>query len=245
MTFYERMESVLSHLRRAETIAVFSLDLDRFKAVNDTLGHPIGDLLLQTAAERMRRCVRAKISWRAWAATSSPSCRFHRNSPPDVTALATHLIEVDRGALRSRWPSSRSSEQASVSPSRRTTATNPDALMKNADLALYRAKADGRGVFRFFEIEMDARMQARRALELDLRKAIANGEFELHYQPIIDVKSGQINSCEALIRWHHPERGMVAPLEFIPVAEETGLIVPSANGCCGRPVTKQRAGPST
>ena len=101
----------------------------------------------------------------------------------------------------------------------------PDALMKNADLALYRAKADGGGAFRFFEVDMDARMQARRLLELDLRKAIVNHEFELYYQPIIDLKTGQITSCEALVRWHHPERGMLAPLEFIPLAEETGIIV--------------------
>jgi predicted signal transduction protein with EAL and GGDEF domain len=98
--------------------------------------------------------------------------------------------------------------------------------MKNADLALYRAKTDGGGVYRFFEAEMDARMQARRVLELDLRKAIVNGEFELFYQPVIDVKTRQITSCEALIRWHHPERGLIPPLEFIPVAEEIGLIVP-------------------
>ncbi len=101
-----------------------------------------------------------------------------------------------------------------------------DQLMKSADLALYRAKADGGGVYRFFELAMDARMQARRALDLDLRKAIVNGEFELYYQPIVDVKTKHITSCEALIRWHHPERGMIQPLEFIPVAEETGLIVP-------------------
>jgi EAL domain-containing protein (putative c-di-GMP-specific phosphodiesterase class I) len=98
--------------------------------------------------------------------------------------------------------------------------------MKNADLALYRAKADGGGAFRFFEIEMDARMQARRALELELRKAIVKGEFELDYQPIVDVKTGRITSCEALVRWHHPDRGVIAPLDFIPIAEETGLIVP-------------------
>jgi EAL domain-containing protein (putative c-di-GMP-specific phosphodiesterase class I) len=98
--------------------------------------------------------------------------------------------------------------------------------MKHADLALYRAKADSGGVYRFFEIGMDARMQERRIIELDLRKAIVNGEFELYYQPIIDVKSGQITSCEALLRWNHPERGMIAPLDFIPIAEDTGLIVP-------------------
>jgi len=102
----------------------------------------------------------------------------------------------------------------------------PDVLVKNADLALYRAKADGGGIYRFFEIEMDVRMEARRILEMDLRRAIVNGEFELYYQPIIDVKTREVTSCEALVRWHHPERGMIPPLEFISVAEETGLIVP-------------------
>ena len=102
----------------------------------------------------------------------------------------------------------------------------PDVLMKNADLALYRAKADGGATYRYFEAEMDARMQERRVLELDLRKAIVNGEFELYYQPIIDIRSRQIISCEALVRWHHPQRGLVPPLDFISIAEETGLIVP-------------------
>ena len=103
---------------------------------------------------------------------------------------------------------------------------SPDQLMRNADLALYRAKGDGRGTFRFFEPEMDAQMQARRALEYDLRKALAAGEFELHYQPVVDLASDEISGFEALIRWHHPEKGMVPPGTFIPLAEETGLIVP-------------------
>jgi EAL domain-containing protein (putative c-di-GMP-specific phosphodiesterase class I) len=98
--------------------------------------------------------------------------------------------------------------------------------MKGADLALYRAKADGGGTYHFFEPHMDARMQERRALELDLRKALANSEFELYYQPIITIKTGSVQGFEALIRWHHPERGMVLPGEFIPLAEEIGLIVP-------------------
>lgn len=225
VSFYERMEVVLSHLRRSETIAVLSLDLDHFKSVNDTLGHPIGDFLLKAAADRMRSCVRgedivARLGGDEFAILQVPS-----DQPRDVTALATRLIEVV-GA-----PYDLDGHQvvvgASVGIAMAPHDSNvPDVLMKNADLALYRAKADGGGVYRFFEVAMDARMQARRALELDLRKAVVNGEFELYYQPIIDVKTRQITSCEALIRWHHPERGMIPPLEFIPVAEETGLIVP-------------------
>ena len=102
----------------------------------------------------------------------------------------------------------------------------PDELLKNADLALYRAKSDGRGVYRFFEPEMDARMQARRKLELDLRKALAAGEFEIYYQPLVDLRGGEITGFEALLRWQHPERGLLPPGEFIPVLEEIGLIGP-------------------
>ena len=215
----------LSHLRRSETIAVLSLDLDHFKSVNDTLGHPIGDLLLKAAADRMRSCVRgedivARLGGDEFAIVQVPS-----EQPSDITRACRASHRGRRRSLRSRRPSGvvGASIGIAIAP---TDGDKPDVLMKNADLALYRAKADGGGVYRFFEVEMDARMQARRALELDLRKAIVNGEFELYYQPIIDVKSGQITSCEALIRWHHPERGMIPPIEFIPVAEETGLIVP-------------------
>jgi len=224
VTFYERMEAVLGHLRRSESIAVLSLDLDHFKAVNDTLGHPTGDLLLQAAAERIRSCVRgedlvARLGGDEFAIVQVPS-----EHPPDSTALAMRLIDVIGAPydLDGHQVVVGASVGIAMAPS---DGREPDVLMKNADLALYRAKADGGGVYRYFEIEMDVRMQARRALELDLRRAVVNGEFELYYQPIIDVKTGQVTCCEALIRWHHPERGMIAPLEFIPVAEETGLIV--------------------
>jgi diguanylate cyclase (GGDEF)-like protein len=223
--FYEQMETVLGRLRRSESIAVLSLDLDRFKSVNDTLGHPIGDLLLQAAAARMRSCIRsedilARLGGDEFAIVQVPS-----EQPANVTALADRLIEVLVAPydLDGHQVVVGTSVGVAIAPS---DGDKPDVLMKNADLALYRAKADGGGICRFFEIEMDARMQARRALELDLRKAIVNGEFELYYQPIVDVKTGQITSCEALLRWHHPERGMIAPLDFIPIAEETGLIVP-------------------
>ncbi len=223
--FYERMETILGHLRRAESVAVCSLDLDRFKSVNDTLGHPIGDLLLQTAAERMRSCVRgedivARLGGDEFAIVQVPSKQV-----ADVTSLAARLIEVVGAPydLDGHQVVVGVSVGIAVAPA---DGKQPDALMKNADLALYRAKADGGGIYRFFEADMDARMQARRLLELDLRKAIVNKEFEVYYQPIVDLKTGRINSCEALVRWHHPERGMTEPIEFIPLAEETGIIVP-------------------
>ena len=224
-SFYERMESVVSHLRRSESVAILSLDLDHFKNINDTLGHPIGDRLLQAAAERMRSCVRgedivARLGGDEFAIVQIPS-----EQSPSITALAARVIEVVGAPydIDDHQVVVGASVGIAIAPA---DGREPDVLMKNADLALYRAKADGGGTYRFFEVEMDARMQARRVLELDLRKAVVQGEFELYYQPIIDVKTGQITSCEALIRWHHPERGMIPPAEFIPVAEETGLIVP-------------------
>jgi diguanylate cyclase (GGDEF)-like protein/PAS domain S-box-containing protein len=221
--FYEQMGQFIA--RNAEPLAVLSLDLDKFKAVNDTLGHPIGDQLLREAAARIRSCIRegdlaARLGGDEFAVLQ-PAVE----QPQEVTALATRLIEVV-GA-----PYQLDCHQVVVAVSVGITVapgdgTQPDALMKNADLALYRAKADGGGTYRFFEAEMDARMQERRALELDLRKALGNGEFELYYQPVITMRTGAIAGFEALIRWHHPQRGMVAPSEFIPLAEEIGLIVP-------------------
>ncbi len=173
----------------------------------------------------MRSCMReedivARLGGDEFAIVQAPS-----GPPPNITTLSSRLIETV-GA-----PYELDGHQVVVGVSigiaiAPADGVKPDVLMKNADLALYRAKADGGGAYRFFETEMDTRMQARRALELDLRKAVVNGEFEVYYQPIVDIKTGQIKSCEALLRWHHPERGMIAPMEFIPVAEETGLIVP-------------------
>jgi diguanylate cyclase (GGDEF)-like protein len=225
VTFYERMEAMLGRLRRSEMIAVLSLDLDRFKNVNDTLGHPIGDLLLRAAADRMRSCVRsedlvARLGGDEFAIVQVPSAQSS-----DASGLAARLIEAVGAPydLDGHQVIVGISVGIAMAPS---DGDKPDQLMKCADLALYRAKADGGGAYRFFETEMDARMQARRALELDLRKAIVNGEFELNYQPIVDVKTKRITSCEALVRWRHPTRGTIQPAEFIPVAEETGLIVP-------------------
>jgi diguanylate cyclase (GGDEF)-like protein len=225
MAFYERMEAILTHLRRFESMAVLSLDLDHFKNVNDTLGHPVGDLLLKAAAERMRSCVRDEDIVARLGGDEFAIVRVSSAAPEDITALATRLIEVVGAPydLDDRQVVVGVSVGIAIAPADGGT---PDIVMKNTDLALYRAKANGGGGYCFFEVAMDARMQARRALELDLRKAVAKGEFEVYYQPVVDVKTGQVSSCEALIRWRHPERGMIPPAEFIRIAEETGLIVP-------------------
>jgi diguanylate cyclase (GGDEF)-like protein len=225
VTFYEEISSILGHLRLGESIAIMSLDLDHFKNVNDLLGHPVGDKLLQNAAQRMRDCIRqedvvARLGGDEFAIVQVPS-----DLPPSALALAARLIEAVGAPydIDGHQMVVGTSVGIAIAPG---DGDEPDVLMKNADLALYRAKADGGGVYRFFELEMDARMQVRRSLEVDLRKAILNDEFELYYQPIVDTLTQKISGCEALIRWHHPERGMISPLEFIPIAEETGLIVP-------------------
>jgi diguanylate cyclase (GGDEF)-like protein len=220
----ERLEHELKRVKRGECLAVLCLDLDHFKSVNDTLGHPVGDELLKVVADRLRGCTRdpdtiARLGGDEFAiimtAMQQPTdaatlSRRVRDSVAKPYNIDGHQIIVDI------------SIGISVSP---IDATEPDQLLKNTDMALYGAKADGRGVYRFFEPEMDARMKARRELELDLRKAIANKEFELYYQPLVNLQSNEISAFEALLRWHHPVRGLISPAEFIPVAEETGLII--------------------
>ncbi|WP_454287641.1 putative bifunctional diguanylate cyclase/phosphodiesterase [Rhizobium arsenicireducens] len=222
--FYERMDSIVGRMPKSRSIAVLSLDLDHFKNVNDTLGHPVGDLLLLAAADRMRSCTRSEDVLARLGGDEFVILQVDPEHPSDVTALASRLVEVlgTPFDLDGHQVVVAASIGIAMAPS---DGTVPDVLMKNADLALYRSKADGGGTYRFFELGMDARMQARRSLELDLRKAIVTHEFEVYYQPIIDVKAGTVTACEALVRWHHPERGMISPAEFIPVAEETGLIV--------------------
>lgn len=225
VTFYERSTAILAHLRRGEQVAFLSLDLDHFKSVNDTLGHPVGDLMLKAVADRMRSCIRgedfvARLGGDEFALVQVPSPQA-----PDLPALASRLIEAVGAPyeIEGHQIVIGLSIGIALAPA---DGSDPDMLMKSADLALYRAKADGGGTYRFFEAAMDARMRERRALELDLRKAVLKGEFEIEYQPIINVKTNAITSCEALVRWRHPQRGLVPPLDFIALAEETGLIVP-------------------
>jgi diguanylate cyclase (GGDEF)-like protein len=219
------MEQLLTGARQAGPLAILSLDLDGFKEVNDTLGHPVGDLLLREVASRIRSTIGENDLVARLGGDEFAILQTGVGQPEGATALATHLIEVVAApyVLDGHMVIVGTSIGIAFAPG---DGTRPPQLMKAADLALYRAKADGGNTYRFFEPDMDARMQARRKLELDLRKALTNGEFELYYQPIVRLKTGTVKGFEALIRWNHPERGVVFPGEFIPLAEEIGLIVP-------------------
>jgi len=223
--FHERVEQALAQVGRGARAAVLCLDLDQFKAVNDTLGHPIGDSLLQAVADRLQACVREVDTVACLGGDEFAVVQVGLESPADAELLARRIVDVlsEPYNLGGHHVVIGASVGVALAPS---DGTHPDALLKNADMALYRAKLEGRGGYRFFEPEMDIRLQARRALELDLRSALAAGEFELFYQPLVNLASNQICGFEALMRWHHPTRGLVSPAEFIPVAEEIGLIVP-------------------
>ena len=223
--FHEQLSAAIVRLKNHEALAVLCLDIDRFKGVNDTLGHPIGDHLLRATAERLRQCLRENDIIARLGGDEFVVVQCGASQPNGATDLANRLMDAV-GA-----PSELAGHQIVVGLSigiaiAPNDGGDPHQLLKNADMALYRAKADGRGICRFFEPGMDARMQARRVLELDLRKALTNGELELFYQPLVDIKSESISGFEALLRWRHPQRGMIPPLDFIPVAEDTGLIVP-------------------
>jgi diguanylate cyclase (GGDEF)-like protein len=223
--FHEQLTQALSGTTRGKKLAVLCLDIDRFKGVNDTLGHPIGDILLRIAAERLRACTRDTDAVARLGGDEFAIVQLGASQPEDATTLATRLIETISAPydLDGHQVVVGLSIGIAIAPD---DGAQPHQLLKSADMALYRAKADGRGVYRFFEAEMDARMQTRRTLELDLRAAVVNGEFELFYQPLVDTRTERVRGLEALIRWRHPRQGLVPPLEFIPLAEETGLIVP-------------------
>lgn len=208
---------------RENPVAVLCLDLDYFKNVNDTLGHPVGDELLKAVAERLRSCVRPTDKIARLGGDEFAVVQAGVEQPAGSTALAARLIKelAEPFTVDGHQVVIGASVGVSLGPD---DGREPDLLLKNADMALYRAKEDGRGTYRFFEPAMDARMQARRTLELDLRKALVLGEFELFYQPLVKLDTGAVTACEALLRWHHPERGLVQPAEFIPLAEEIGLI---------------------
>ncbi|EIM29328.1 putative bifunctional diguanylate cyclase/phosphodiesterase [Microvirga lotononidis] len=224
------VEQALTRLKpNGRTLAVSYLDLDHFKDVNDSFGHETGDELLKAVAERLRACIPASegqvrnlIS--RFGGDEFAILQTGIRRPEECAALASRIVE----ALRE--PFSVNGQElfigTSIGIALAQKNVTPSQILKHADMALYHAKADGRGTFRFFEPDMDEQLQARRALEVDLRKAMSNGEFELFYQPQINIQKNEIGGFEALLRWHHPERGFVPPAEFIPVIEDTGLISP-------------------
>jgi diguanylate cyclase (GGDEF)-like protein len=221
----ERLERALARIERGGIVATHLLDLDLFKNVNDTLGHAVGDELLKAVAGRLGSLVGEMDTVARVGGDEFVIVQAALTQPADAASLAQRVIE-ELGRpfdIAGHQVVVRSSVGIAVGP---TDGANANQLTRNADLALYRAKADGRGTVRFFEPGMDVQMQVRRALEHDLRRALVNGEFELHYQPVLNLASNQITGVEALIRWHHPERGMISPGEFIPLAEEIGLIIP-------------------
>ncbi len=208
----------------ARPLVLLIIELERFKEINDSLGHSAGDRLLHAIAERLSANfadadVIARVGGDEFAV-------MHRTDDPADAAvqLAKRVLDVLSEPFDiDGYPIvAGSSIGIATAPA---DGNDPEQLFKSADLALDRAKSSGRGTYSFFEREMDERMQVRRAIEQDLRSAIANDEFELYYQPQLNLARNQISGCEALIRWHHPVRGRVSPAEFIPIAEETGLIV--------------------
>ena len=220
----ERLAEALAHVERGQQLAVLCLDIDQFKNVNDALGHPIGDELLRKVSARLRHCVRDTDTVSRVGGDEFTIIQSNIVGAVDAKQLAVRILEaiIAPYNVHGHTVIIKGSIGIAMAPA---DGTDPHELLKNADMALYGAKADDCAMFRFFEPKMDAQMKARRTLEISLRHALENGEFALHYQPVMSLDKGSMKSCEALLRWHHPERGMVPPLEFIPVAEEIGLIV--------------------
>jgi len=221
----ERLEHELKRVKRGECLAVLCLDLDQFKGVNDALGHPIGDELLKLVADRLRGCTREPDTVARLGGDEFAIIMTQMQQPTDAAALSKRIRDsiVKPYQIEGHQIVTDISIGISVAP---FDAQDADPLLRNADMALYGAKADGRGTYRFFEPEMNTRMKARRELEMDLRKALVGKEFELYYQPLVNLQSNEVNGFEALLRWNHPKRGLISPADFIPIAEETGLIVP-------------------
>jgi diguanylate cyclase len=223
--FRDEVANALRRVRRGQGLAVLYLDLDRFKAVNDTLGHSVGDRLLCEVAERMRATVREVDTITRLGGDEFAIAQSGADQPASAEALAQRLLDaVSR-------PYEIDEHRVVVGVSIGITLADrsdldADQLLRRADMALYAAKGEGRGNWRWFDPAMELNAQAQRGLEMDLRHALDHDEFELYYQPQVTIADGQVRCFEALLRWHHPDRGLVLPGDFLRCAEETGLIVP-------------------
>jgi diguanylate cyclase (GGDEF)-like protein len=226
--FRDQLAHELTRVARGQNCAVIYIDIDEFKGINDSLGHPVGDELLKAVAQRLKGCVRSRDVVARLGGDEFAIVQTDVQQQDDIVALVAHIYQAIREPFECLGHRLLTDASIGIALAPRD-GTDLDQLLKNADLAMYAAKADGRRTYRFFEPAMDARVQARRTLEHDLRDAItdggfAKGGFEIYYQPLLRLGDDAITGCEALLRWRHPERGMISPAEFIPVAEDIGVI---------------------
>ncbi len=224
LLFREKVNRELARVRRGDQFALFYIDIDEFKGINDSLGHHIGDELLKMVAARLRNCIRetdlvARLGGDEFAVVQTGVEKLS-----DVVEFVMRIHDAIRDPYDCLGHQLSTDASIGIALAPRD-GTDLEELIKNADLAMYGAKADGRRTYRFFEPAMDARARARLAMQQDMRPALSNGGFEIHYQPFVALADGKVVGCEALLRWRHPERGMISPAEFIPVAEDSGMII--------------------
>jgi len=222
--FRDQLQRSIVRAERGHRFALLCLDLDRFKAVNDTMGHAAGDELLRQVAGRLREAGGKNALVSRLGGDEFAILQTSLKSIDEVRALAAGVVKRLGEIFRINGADVLIGGSVGIALAP-TDAVDPADLLQKGDLALYRAKADGRGTFRFFEAEMDSSLRARLVMEGELRAAARKGEFELYYQPVLDVRNGAIGSFEASIRWNHPVRGLMPPGDFIPIAEDTGLII--------------------
>ena len=226
MLFQERLRQALAHAKRSKwMLGLLFLDLDKFKDINDTLGHHVGDLLLKAVAKRLGRCVRETDTVARLGGDEFAVILTNLDDAEGASRVAESIISsiADPFGLDDHEVLTSTSIGITLYPS---DATDADQLLKNADLAMFRSKAEGRNNYHFYVAEMDAEVQARKVIERDMRLALGTSQLELHYQPLIELSSGRVVGCEALLRWNHPTRGWLPPAEFIPIVERTDLIAP-------------------
>ncbi|MEZ5850986.1 MAG: EAL domain-containing protein [Hyphomicrobiaceae bacterium] len=224
-SFREALDEKAVQLPAGRSFALHCIDLDRFKEVNDTLGHPCGDEVLRAVAMRLDSAVRGGDIVGRLGGDEFAVIQVGARSQSDAAALGNRLLDRLSApyVIQGHHVEIGATIGIALAPG---DADSPDSLLKCGDMALYRAKADGRGRLHFYDCAMEGEIRERRNLEMALQKAIENNELELHYQPIMKLGTREVSGCEALIRWRHPERGLVSPAQFIPLAEETGLIIP-------------------
>jgi diguanylate cyclase (GGDEF)-like protein len=221
--FREQLKRELAHIAPGQQLAVLYIDIDEFKSVNDSLGHMIGDELLKSVATSLGRCIGGADFVARLGGDEFAIVQTAVKAEADVTDLVTRVFDAIRTPYEclGHQVAADASIGIALAPQH---GEDLDQILKNADLAMYAAKSAGRRTYRFFEPVMDAQVKARRILEMDLRQAIADEALEVYYQPCVSLQNNKIRGCEALVRWRHAERGMISPAEFIPIAEETGLI---------------------